>query len=95
MGTKFDNGITRWKRCSGQVAVCDFPSIRDAAAAVSAAVVRAGAQVCAVELLDDVMMKAINLVNPQLGYVDKPTLFFNSAETRRRLRVILRRSLEL
>ncbi|RUS34686.1 hypothetical protein BC938DRAFT_479178 [Jimgerdemannia flammicorona] len=57
------------------VAVCDFPTIRDAVD-VSAAVVRAGVQVRALELLDDAMMKAINLANPKLGYVEKPTLFF-------------------
>lgn len=57
------------------VAVCDFPSIREAAAVVPE-LVRAGVQIGAVELLDAQMMKAINLANPELGHVEKPTLFF-------------------
>lgn len=57
------------------VAVCDFPSIRDAAAVVPD-LVRAGVQIGAVELLDSLMMKAINLANPDLGHSEKPTLFF-------------------
>jgi D-lactate dehydrogenase (cytochrome) len=57
------------------VAVCDFPSIRDAAAVVPD-LVRAGVQIGAVELLDSLMMKAINLANPNLGHSEKPTLFF-------------------
>lgn len=57
------------------VAVCDFPTIRDAAAVVPD-LTRAGVQIGAVELLDEVMMKAIRLSNPELGYEEKPTLFF-------------------
>ncbi|GAN00743.1 D-lactate (cytochrome) dehydrogenase [Mucor ambiguus] len=57
------------------VAVCDFPTIRDAAAVVPD-LVRAGVQIGAVELLDAQMMKAINLANPELGHSEKPTLFF-------------------
>ncbi|KAG2230753.1 hypothetical protein INT48_006341 [Thamnidium elegans] len=57
------------------VAVCDFESIRDAAAVVPD-LVRAGVQIGAVELLDGEMMKAINLANPDLGHSEKPTLFF-------------------
>jgi D-lactate dehydrogenase (cytochrome) len=57
------------------VAVCDFPTIRDAAAVVPD-LVRAGVQIGAVELLDAEMMKAINLANPDLGHAAKPTLFF-------------------
>jgi D-lactate dehydrogenase (cytochrome) len=57
------------------VAVCDFPSIRDAAAVVPE-IMMAGIQIGAVELLDDLMMKAINIANPRLGYVEKTTLFF-------------------
>ncbi|GAA5799299.1 hypothetical protein HPULCUR_004710 [Helicostylum pulchrum] len=57
------------------VAVCDFESIRDAAAVVPD-LVRAGVQIGAVELLDAQMMKAINLANPDLGHSEKPTLFF-------------------
>lgn len=57
------------------VAVCDFPTIRDAAAVVPD-LVRAGVQIGAVELLDCQMMMAINLANPDLGHAEKPTLFF-------------------
>lgn len=57
------------------VAVCDFPTIRDAAAVVPD-LVRAGVQIGAVELLDSEMMKAINLASPDLGHSEKPTLFF-------------------
>ncbi|KAI7900657.1 uncharacterized protein BX663DRAFT_517139 [Cokeromyces recurvatus] len=58
------------------VAVCDFPSIRDAAAVVPD-LIRAGIQIGAVELLDSLMMKAIRLANPKLEYAqERPTLFF-------------------
>lgn len=57
------------------VAVCDFPTIRDAAAVVPD-LTRAGVQIGAVELLDEVMMKAVRMANPNLGYEEKPTLFF-------------------
>ncbi|KAG1050883.1 hypothetical protein G6F43_006874 [Rhizopus delemar] len=57
------------------VAVCDFPTIEDAAKVVPE-LMQAGVQIGAVELLDGLMMKAINLSNPELGYVEKPTLFF-------------------
>lgn len=57
------------------MAVCDFPTIRDAAAVVPD-IIMAGVQIGAVELLDDLMMKAINMANPRLGYVEKTTLFF-------------------
>ncbi|KAI9025864.1 FAD-linked oxidase-like protein, partial [Phycomyces nitens] len=57
------------------VAVCDFPTIRDAAAVVPD-LVQAGVQIGAVELLDDVMMKAVCLADPSLGHAEKPTLFF-------------------
>ncbi|SAM09327.1 hypothetical protein [Absidia glauca] len=60
------------------VAVCDFPTIRDAAAVVPE-IIRAGVQINAVELLDDEMMRAINLASPQLGHAVKPTLFFKFA----------------
>ncbi|KAG0175798.1 hypothetical protein DFQ28_003604 [Apophysomyces sp. BC1034] len=60
------------------VAVCDFPSIRHAAAVVPE-LIRAGVQIGAVELLDDLMMKAVCLANPSLGYEAKPTLFFKFA----------------
>ncbi|KAI8076688.1 uncharacterized protein B0P05DRAFT_545461 [Gilbertella persicaria] len=57
------------------VAVCQFPTIRDAAAVVPD-LVRAGIQIGAVELLDATMMKAIDLANPDLGHAAAPTLFF-------------------
>ncbi|CAO3677578.1 unnamed protein product [Rhizopus stolonifer] len=57
------------------VAVCDFPSIESAAAVVPE-LMQAGVQIGAVELLDSLMMKAINISNPKLGYAEKPTLFF-------------------
>lgn len=57
------------------MAVCDFPTIRDAAAVVPD-LTRAGVQIGAVELLDDVMMKAVQMSDPSLGYEEKPTLFF-------------------
>ncbi|ORX50175.1 hypothetical protein DM01DRAFT_1337847 [Hesseltinella vesiculosa] len=60
------------------VAVCDFPTIRDAAAVVPD-LVHAGVQVNAVELLDDEMMRAVNMANPKLGHATKPTLFFKFA----------------
>ncbi|CAO3595739.1 unnamed protein product [Absidia cylindrospora] len=60
------------------VAVCDFPTIRDAAAVVPE-LIRAGVQINAVELLDDEMMRAIHLSSPQLGHAVKPTLFFKFA----------------
>ncbi|KAI8376133.1 uncharacterized protein BYT42DRAFT_573531 [Radiomyces spectabilis] len=56
------------------VAVCDFPSVRDAAAVVPD-LIRAGVQIGAVELLDELMMKAVNLANPSLGHKERPTLF--------------------
>lgn len=42
-------------------------------------IIRAGVQINAVELLDDEMMRAINLSSPQLGHAVKPTLFFKFA----------------
>lgn len=57
------------------VAICDFPSIESAAAVVPE-LMQAGVQIGAVELLDSLMMKAINISNPKLGYAEKPTLFF-------------------
>ncbi|KAI8081570.1 uncharacterized protein BX664DRAFT_366861 [Halteromyces radiatus] len=57
------------------VAVCNFPTIRDAADVVPE-LVRAGVQINAVELLDDEMMRAVMMSSPQLGHAIKPTLFF-------------------
>lgn len=74
------------------VAVCDFPSIRDAAAVVPD-IMMAGVQIGAVELLDDLMMQAINMANPRLGYVEKTTLFFkfsgpDKAQVERDIKVV-------
>ncbi|KAI9311767.1 hypothetical protein BX666DRAFT_1867334 [Dichotomocladium elegans] len=57
------------------VAVCDFPTVRDAAAVVPD-LTKAGVQIGAVELLDESMMKAVRMATPDLGYEEKPTLFF-------------------
>eukprot|EP00128_Syssomonas_multiformis_P019124 Colp12_sorted_trinity150504_noHs@32163 len=59
------------------IAICSFPTIKDAADAV-AEVMRSGVQVGAVELLDEVMMHAINK-NDGYSYPEKPTLFFKFA----------------
>ncbi|KAI7872808.1 hypothetical protein BDF14DRAFT_1872955 [Spinellus fusiger] len=57
------------------VAVCDFPTILQAAAVVPD-LIQAGVQIGAVELLDELMMKAVRLANPSLGHTENPTLFF-------------------
>ncbi|KAI8987414.1 hypothetical protein BDF20DRAFT_904539 [Mycotypha africana] len=57
------------------VAVCDFPTVCDAAAVVPD-LMRAGVQIGAVELLDAKMMEATNLALPDLKFTIKPTLFF-------------------
>ncbi|KAI9265161.1 hypothetical protein BDA99DRAFT_437154 [Phascolomyces articulosus] len=73
------------------VAVCDFPTVRDAAAVVPD-LTRAGVQIGAVELLDDQMMKAVRMASPQLGYEEKPTLFFkfvgSKAQTDHEIKVV-------
>ncbi|KAI8355716.1 hypothetical protein BD560DRAFT_335757 [Blakeslea trispora] len=56
------------------VAVCQFPTVRDAAAVVPD-LVQTGIQISAIELLDAAMMKAINLANSELGHSAAPTLF--------------------
>jgi len=56
------------------VAVCEFPSIRDAANTVIQAMQK-GVQIGRVELLDDVMMKAVN-ESTGLNQAVTPTLFF-------------------
>ena len=58
------------------VAVCTFPSLRDAASAVRD-VLSAGIQVAAVEILDDVQMKSINdSALTTIKWKEEPTLFF-------------------
>lgn len=58
------------------VAVCTFPSLRDAASAVRD-VLSAGIQVAAVEILDDVQMKSINdSALTRIKWKEEPTLFF-------------------
>ena len=73
------------------VAVCDFPTVRDAAAVVPD-LTRAGVQIGAVELLDDEMMKAVRMASPQLGYEEKPTLFFkfvgSKAQTEHEIKIV-------
>lgn len=64
------------------VAVCTFPNIRDAASLVSD-VVKTGIQVAAVELLDDVQMKCINMAgHTNRTWKEMPTLFFKFAGSR-------------
>lgn len=62
-----------------QVAMCNFKNVGDAAA-VAIASMHSGIQVSRVELLDDVMMKAINMANDK-NYPEKPTLMFELVGT--------------
>ncbi|KAI8415757.1 hypothetical protein FOFC_05384, partial [Fusarium oxysporum] len=58
------------------VAVCTFPTLRDAASAVRE-VLSNGIQVAAVEILDEVQMKSINdSALTRLKWKEEPTLFF-------------------
>ncbi|KAF4337288.1 d-lactate dehydrogenase (cytochrome) [Fusarium beomiforme] len=58
------------------VAVCTFPTLRDAASAVRD-VMSNGIQVAAVEILDEVQMKSINdSALTKLKWKEEPTLFF-------------------
>ncbi|KAF5566731.1 d-lactate dehydrogenase (cytochrome) [Fusarium phyllophilum] len=58
------------------VAVCTFPTLRDAASAVRQ-VLSNGIQVAAVEILDEVQMKSINdSALTRLKWKEEPTLFF-------------------
>lgn len=56
------------------VAMCNFNSVGDAAA-VAIATMHSGIQVSRVELLDEMMMKAINIANDK-KYPEEPTLMF-------------------
>ena len=63
------------------VAVCAFPSVKQAAEAVSH-VVKAGIPVAAVEILDDVQMRCINEAGmTSRHWTEAPTLFFKFAST--------------
>lgn len=55
-------------------AICSFPTIKDAAD-VAIATMHSGIQVGRVELLDEIMMKAINQANGR-EFAEKPTLMF-------------------
>ncbi|KIL94259.1 hypothetical protein FAVG1_02822 [Fusarium avenaceum] len=58
------------------VAVCTFPTLRDAASAVRE-VLSQGIQVAAVEILDEVQMRSINeSALTRLKWKEEPTLFF-------------------
>jgi D-lactate dehydrogenase (cytochrome) len=65
------------------VAVVTFPSIRDAASA-AAGVMQAGIPVAAMEIMDEVQMKVVNLSGATAPRVWKetPTLFFKFAGTK-------------
>ncbi|XP_030512518.1 D-lactate dehydrogenase [cytochrome], mitochondrial isoform X1 [Rhodamnia argentea] len=56
------------------VAMCNFPSVKDAAD-VAIAAMHSGIQVSRVELLDEVQMKAVNLANGK-NLPEQPTLMF-------------------
>jgi D-lactate dehydrogenase (cytochrome) len=64
------------------VAVVCFPSIRNAAA-TAASVMQAGIPIAAMEILDDVQMRVINLSGSTAPrkWQEKPTLFFKFAGT--------------
>ncbi|KAI9645331.1 D-lactate ferricytochrome c oxidoreductase [Ciborinia camelliae] len=65
------------------VAVITFPTIRDAAAA-AAGVMRAGIQVAAMEIMDEVQMKVVNLSKSTAPrqWKESPTLFFKFSGTK-------------
>lgn len=65
------------------VAVVSFPSIRDAASA-AAAVMQAGIPVAAMEIMDEVQMKVVNLsgATAPRTWKELPTLFFKFAGTK-------------
>ncbi|TPX42740.1 hypothetical protein SeMB42_g05000 [Synchytrium endobioticum] len=57
------------------VALCDFPTTRSAANVVHE-VVQSGIQIGAIEFLDDVMIKCVNMAYPKQKLVERPTLYF-------------------
>ncbi|KAF2150634.1 D-lactate dehydrogenase [Myriangium duriaei CBS 260.36] len=66
---------------STSVAICTFPTVRDAANAVFR-VVGAGVPIAAVELLDDVQMRCINQAgSTSRQWTEAPTLFFKFSGT--------------
>ncbi|KAF3939120.1 hypothetical protein ABW19_dt0200719 [Dactylella cylindrospora] len=66
---------------SESVAVCAFPSVRNAADAASK-VIGQGIPVAAVEILDDVQMRCINLSGTtSRSWKERPTLFFKFTGT--------------
>lgn len=69
------------------VAVVTFPSIRDAASA-AAGVMRAGVQVAAMEIMDEVQMKVVNLSGSTAPrkWTELPTLFFKFSGTKASVR---------
>lgn len=69
------------------VAVVTFPSIRDAAAA-AAGVMQTGVPIAAMEIMDEVQMKVVNLGGATAPRVWKeaPTLFFKFSGTKEGVR---------
>jgi D-lactate dehydrogenase (cytochrome) len=63
-----------------KVAVSSFPTIQDAADAVRD-IVQQGVNVACVELLDDVMIKAINAKGGGIRWDEKPSLFIKFSGT--------------
>lgn len=65
------------------VAVVTFPTIRDAAAA-AASVMQAGVSVAAMEIMDEVQMRVVNLsgATAPRTWKELPTLFFKFAGTK-------------
>ena len=78
------------------VAVVGFPSIRNAAAA-AASVMQAGIPIQAMELLDEVQMRVINLSGSTAPrkWQEKPTLFFKFAGTQAGVRDCVERVRQL
>jgi D-lactate dehydrogenase (cytochrome) len=72
------------------VAVVTFPTIRDAASA-AAGVMRAGVPVAAMELMDEVQMRVVNLsgATKPLHWKEVPTLFFKFSGTKAGVRGML------
>ncbi len=69
------------KPIATSVAVCAFPSIRDAADCV-AKVVKDGVPIAAIEILDDVQMRCINKSgSTSRKWAEEPTLFFKFSGT--------------
>lgn len=78
------------------VAVVTFPSIRDAAAA-AASVMQTGIPVAAMEIMDEVQMKVVNLSGATAPKVWKelPTLFFKFSGTKEGVRDNIKRVREI